>query len=256
MSERFAALARDQRAELLGLLTDLGADDWTRITACRDWVVKDLISHVVEVELLFGRVYRGELKEVTAEDADPYAGVKRWSHADGETVRYSLWHHGSATQRVIDSRSEESWGRTVTFHGTTLPLRHLLRMHFFDLALHSLDTASAVSVTVPWGERTPVIVEYCVRGAPAALDAAGRPGSGPVGVRVQGAGEWTIEHRDGSWTLAEPGAATETVWEPDAETLVLATAGRLTPADALARSTVTGDQGLVGALLSDWRVKG
>ena len=250
------ALTNDQRAALLGLLPDLSADDWNRPTACRGWSIHDVVAHLVEGELLFGRVYRGELKTLTAEEADPDAGVARWTHADAETLRFSLWHHGTATQRVIDSRSEDSWRRDVEVFGRPLHLRHVLRMHFFDLALHSQDIARTVGTASLWGNRTPFLVRYCLRGAPDALDAADVQAAGAVRVEVEGAGAWTLARIEGAWRLAEEGGTAAATWRTDPESLVMATTGRLEPREALERSNAEGDRTLLEQVLAGWRLKG
>lgn len=246
-------LTNDQRAALLGLLTSLSADDWARTTGCRNWPVHDVIAHLVEGELLFGRVYRGELKGLTREDTDPQAGVDRWARADGDTLRFSLWHHGSATQRVIDSRSETSWDREITLFGVTTQLRELLRLHFFDLALHSLDVSAALGTESLWGDRVPAIAAYCAHRAPYLLNTAGFDRADGVRVEVDRAGSWVLRRDDGTWLLAEgnPGLT----WITDAETIVRATTGRLAPADAVERSKVEGDAALLGELIAAWQLK-
>ncbi|MGH2726487.1 MAG: maleylpyruvate isomerase family mycothiol-dependent enzyme, partial [Actinomycetota bacterium] len=223
MPEPLVALVNDQRSALLGLLTNLPADDWNRTTAVRGWPVHDVVAHLVEGELLFGRVYRGELNALTREDADPFAGVERWRRADGETLRFSLWHHGSAVQRVIDSRSEESWQRDVPIFDRPLRLRDLLRLHFFDLALHSHDITAALGAPSLWGDRIPHIIAFCVDGAPDALTRAGAKAEGGVLIEVAGIGSWTLEHPDGTWRVAEPREGTTLHWQTDPETLVLVT---------------------------------
>ncbi len=248
-------LVNDQRAALLGLLTNLSADDWGRPTAVRAWPVHDVVAHLVEGELLFGRVYRGELKQLTRQDADPFVGVERWRHADGETLRFSLWHHGSAVQRVIDSRSDESWQRELMIFERPQRLRDLLRLHFFDLALHSLDVTAALGAPSSWGDRTPHIVAYCIDGAPDALTGADPKAEHGVGVAVDGVGSWTLEHPDGAWRLGEPRAGAAAAWSTDPETLVLATTGRLPVDDALRRSRVTGDGAVLREVLAAWQVK-
>jgi uncharacterized protein (TIGR03083 family) len=255
VSEGFVALTNDQRAELLGLLSSLPAEDWTQSTGCRGWPVHDVVAHLVEGELLFGRVYRGELKALTREDADPQAGVERWARADGETLRFSLWHHGSATQRVIDSRSEDSWNRDLSVFDRTLLLRDVLRLHFFDLALHSYDVGAALGAPSLWGDRVPSIVEYCVRGAPHALTSAALKSDAGVRVEVAGVGSWTLGHRDGAWDIEGPDAPGAATWKTDPETLVLVTTGRLPVSEALDRSSVDGDAVLLGDVLAAWQVK-
>ncbi|MGH2785811.1 MAG: maleylpyruvate isomerase family mycothiol-dependent enzyme [Actinomycetota bacterium] len=256
MAEPFVPLTNDQRSALLGLLTSLAAEDWARPTACRGWPVHDVVAHLVEVELLFGRVYRGELNGITREDADQQAGVDRWAQADGETLRFSLWHHGSATQRVIDSRSDESWSRDVTIFERPAQLRDVLGRHLFDLALHSLDVSAALGTPTLWGDRVRSIVEWSVRGAPDSLAARTTSGSSlpdAVRVDVEGAGAWTIENRAGSWQLGGSGASL--AWITDPETLVLATTGRLEPAAAIERSKVEGDPASLAELIAAWQVK-
>jgi uncharacterized protein (TIGR03083 family) len=254
--ERFVALVRDQRAATLGLLNARSIDDWALPTACTGWSVKDVVSHMVENELLLGRLYRGELTELTEADLDQQAGVERWRRADGETIRFSLWHHGSATQRVIDSRPEESWRRTLPVTGRPVELRYLLRQHFFELAVHAHDTASALGAPAPWGDRTGPIVEFCVRSAPHALARAGVEARHMIGVRVPEVGAWTLEPDGEAWRVIPGEPATGPGWTADAETLVLATTGRLDEEEALSRSNVAGDRETVLRLVAGWRVTG
>lgn len=257
MPEPFAKLVNDQRSALLGLLTNLPAEDWSVGTAVRGWPVHDVVAHLVEGELLFGRIYRGELKALSHEDADPFAGVERWRQADGETLRFSLWHHGTAAQRVIDSRSDGSWQRELTIFDRPRRLHDLLRLHFFDLALHSRDITGALGTPSLWGDRIPQIVAYCVDGAADALSDAGAKAEGGLLVEVDGVGVWTLEYREGSWSAGAPGEGCVARWATDPETLVLVTTGRLPVEDALVggRSRVQGDEVMVRELVAAWQVK-
>lgn len=255
VAERFAPLVRDQRAALLGVLAGVSGGDWARPTACAPWTLKDVVSHLVQGELLFGGLYRSEIVDIAS---DTEAGVELWRRVDGETVRYSLWHHGLATQRVIDSRSDESWRRVVDHSSIAGPLelRHALRIHFYELAIHGHDVTQALDAPNIWEERTGTLVEYCLRVAPSAIARSGAALKGVVEIRVPEAGVRTLEGSSGtSWILSSgPASVPTAVWEADAETLVLATAGRVTPADALERSNVAGDAGFLGAFLEAWRV--
>jgi len=252
VAERFAPLVAEQRAALLGVLGHLSAEDWTRPTVCEGWTVKDVAAHLVEGELLFGRLYRGELGEL---NLDTQGGVDRWRRVDGETVRYSLWHHGQATQRVIDSRSDESWRRMVSAAGLELQLRHALRLHFFELAVHSHDLTSAVGAPAAWGDRAAVAADYCIRAAPAALAGSGTDRGGSIVVRAGGLPPRTLTSDDGGWrVLLDEAAAGDAAWETDAETLVLATTRRIDAGEALARSKVDGDAMLLREVLEAWWV--
>ncbi len=250
--ERFAPHVDAQRAALLGVLSDITDADWARPTACAPWTVHDVVAHLVENELLFGRLYRGELTDLSI---DTREGVDRWAKVDGGTSRFSLWHHGQATQRVIDSRSDDSWRRSVSQAGLELELRHALRLHFFELAVHGHDVTSALGRDPVWQDRTPVVVEYCLRGAPRALERSSTAPDGAYVVTCTEVGTRTIDGTSGEWRLLTEEAADPAArWDADAETLVMATTGRMEIGDALERSKVEGDTHRLGALLAGWQV--
>jgi uncharacterized protein (TIGR03083 family) len=254
--ERFVPVVRDQRAAVLGAIANLTADDWVRPTICDAWTVKDVVSHLVENELLFGAAYRGELQAL---DADSQAGVDRWATVDGDTVRYSLWHHGQATQRVIDSRSDESWLRPIGSAGPPgeLQLRHALRLHFVELAVHGHDVTSAVGAPNAWGDRAGRLVEYCLRAAPAVLARKDHAAAGTLEVRIEELDPMSLDGRPGAWRFIRGSSPDPTiVWITDAETMVLATTGRLPAAHAIERSRVEGDAAALDALLGVWNVTG
>lgn len=249
MPEPYAPLVRDQRAALLGLLSDIAAEGWERLTICDPWTVKDVVAHLVEGELQFGRLYRGEIDELLT---DTEEGVERWRRVDGDTVKYSLWHHGQATQRVIDSRPGESWARQVTHLGLPMELRRALPIHFFELAVHSHDVSAALGVPPIWGNRAGALIEYVVGLAPLAL--ALTPASGSIEVVVPEIGTRTLDGRSGEWLLGERSDDPGAIWHTDAETLILVTTGRLPVRGALARSKVEGDPSLLETVLADWRL--
>jgi uncharacterized protein (TIGR03083 family) len=236
---------------LLGFLPQLDAGAWERPTVCTGWSVKDVASHLVDNELAFGRIYRGEA--VDASELDNDAAVERWRRADGETVRFSLWHHGSATQRVMDNRPDESWRRAVPKFGAGLELRHLLRLHFYELAVHAHDLTDAAGAPQVWEDRVPYLVEYCVRNAPYAL--RDHKGEGTLAVRVPDVGAWTVAGDGAAWTVTagEEGSVKASI-ETDAETLVMVTAGRLPVPDALTRAKVEGDEAFVEPTLAAWQL--
>ena len=253
VTEPAGASTNDQRAALLGLLAEIPAEDWARPTACRGWPVRDVVAHLVEGELLFGRIYRGELRALTREDADAEAGVARWSHADSDTLRFSLWHHGTATQRVIDSRSGASWDRELPIFEEPGRLGDVLGIHFFDLALHSHDVSNALGAASLWGDRVAAIASYCVSRAPVLLDRAAIAEPDGLTVEVEGAGSWTLARTDGAWRIVPDEASGR--WITDATTLVEATAGRILPGEAVERSKVEGDPGAIEQLIAAWRLK-
>ena len=250
VAEPFAPHVNDQRAALLGVLSNIGAEDWQRVTICDPWTVHDVAAHLVEGELRFGRLYRGEIDSL---DADNQEGVERWAKVDAETVRYSLWHHGQATQRVIDSRPEQSWSREVTHGGWPIDLHRALRMHFFELAVHAHDITTALGAPTIWDSRAAPLVEYCLELAPLAL--ALLPPAGALELDVADVGIRTLDGSGRDWALAEERSAAPTsVWHTDPETLVLAVTGRLDLGEAIARSKVEGDAQAVREILEAWQI--
>jgi len=252
VAEPFAPHCNDQRAALLGVLSNLAPDDWQKTTICDPWTVHDVGAHLVENELLFGRLYRGEIDELSGDNAD---AVERWRKVDAETVRYSLWHHGQATQRVIDSRPEASWSREVTHQGRPIELRRALRMQFFELAVHSHDITSAIGLPAIWGDRAPALVDYCIELAPLALGLM--PPTGSVELHVAEVGIRTIDAMSGEWAVsaAQVGSPAAT-WHTDPETVILATTGRLDPSEAVSRTKVEGDAALLREILDAWQLAG
>jgi hypothetical protein len=179
--------------------------------------------------------------------------VERWGKVDAETVRYSLWHHGQATQRVIDSRPEASWNREVTHQGWPIELRRALKMQFFELTIHSHDITAALGLPPNWDDRAPALVDYCVELAPLALGLM--PPSGAVELDVADVGVRTLDGSSGEWALApERAPAPTATWHTDPETLVLATTGRLDLGEAVSRTKVEGDAALLQEVLETWQL--
>lgn len=252
VAEPFAPHVADQRAALLGVLSSIGAEGWRAITVCDPWTVHDVVAHLVEGELRFGRLYRGEIDTL---DADNEADVGRWAKVDAETVRYSLWHHGLATQRVIDSRSDESWNREVSHMGWPIDLRRALRMHFFELAVHAHDVTSALGVQPILDERAAPLADYCISLAPLAL--ALLPPAGAVELDVGDVGIRTLEGAGRDWQLAgERSAAPTSIWHTDPETLILVVTGRLDVGEAIGRTKTEGDDAALRAILEAWQLAG
>lgn len=260
MSDRFVPLVSEERAELLGLLARAAGEDWSRSTPCPGWSVKDVVAHLVDGELAFGRIYRGETAELEASDRANEEGVERWRALPGAAVRGALWQHGLAAQRVIDATEGDAWDRAIAIEAgherlavsrTTLPLRALVRIHLHELCVHGHDVATALGRAPVWGERVVPLAGYVLRAGPAYL-ARGLAPEGAIEVEVTGAGRAVVDGRSGAWTIAPDGeAGTRLVL--DAETFVLVTAGRLGVAEAIARSAVKGDAAYAERVLGAWR---
>lgn len=253
MSRDWVALAGQERAALLGFLA--AVDDeagWGRPTACAPWTVKDVVAHLVELEVVAGRFYRGEIGELELTPEEEEAGVRRWNALPGVAVRAALWQHGRAAQGVAERLGEPEWDRPVRVLGGT-KLRHLVRIQFFEIALHGHDVTDALGAAPLWGERTAAVVEIAVSTGPRTLAASGLAPEGALTLEVEGAGRWTLAGRPDGWVLAEASAAPATV-TTDPETFVLVATGRCGPAEAIAGSRVAGDAALAERILAAWRI--
>lgn len=254
MTNRWVPLVREERAALLGFLSGIEGDAWDLPTVCSGWGVRDVLAHLVDLEVRVGRAYRGELPELPLDEveAENARGVQRWRVLPGEPLRGAFWQHGLAAQRIIDVLGDDEWRRPVRM-GVATELRHVIRVHFNELAVHGHDITAALGAPPLWGERVASLVELLATAAPWALLAGGVPPEGSLAVDVDGAGRWTLSATAEGWKIVPDGDAAATI-ATDPETFVLATTGRLATADALARAKVGGDAALAERIFSAWRI--
>ncbi|MFN2613900.1 MAG: maleylpyruvate isomerase family mycothiol-dependent enzyme [Actinomycetota bacterium] len=248
MQEQIVKAIEQDRARLLGFLQTVASAAWDTPTMCTGWSVKDVVSHLVETDLLCGRVYRGEIAE--AGPPDNAGGIARWSALPGEAVRAALWQHGVAAQRVLEAMTDEAWSRPIDIIGRTR-VPQIARLHLVELCVHGHDITEALGSPALWGERLPFLAEYAVRAAPHAFRSLGVPPHDAFRVKAAGAA-WTIDGRSGQWTISRDPA--EHGIDIDPEDLVLVTMGRMPPEDALARATVHGSAEAARRIMAAWRV--
>lgn len=252
MSDRWARLAGEERAALLAFLGGAKDEDWGRPTACAPWTVKEVLAHLVDLDIVAGRVYRGEIAEYAFTDEAEREGVRRWDALPGPAVRAALWQHGRAAQGVAEQLGEAELARPIRVFGAT-DIRHLLRVHFFEIAVHSHDITAALGARPLWGERARALAEIVLRAVPAALAASDLSPDGSLRVEIAGAGGWTLAGGPQGWMLVDAEDSSARLLT-DPETLVLATTGRLAVAEALDRSRVEGDRTFAESVLSAWRI--
>lgn len=88
-------LAADENARFLGVLRQLGPDDWNRPTECPDWDVKALVGHVVGMAEMAAAVPE-QIRQMRA------AGKEGGSFIDALTALQVAKHAGSTPQQVVD----------------------------------------------------------------------------------------------------------------------------------------------------------
>jgi uncharacterized protein (TIGR03083 family) len=248
MQDDVIASIAAQRADLLTFLQQVNDKDWARTTACAPWTMKDVLAHLVDGELNVGRIYRGEVRALGY--MDPDAGIANWSALPGEAVRAALWQHGTAVQRVLEAMTPDAWNAPIEAFGCR-QIAQLVRLHLFDLTMHSHDLTEAMRAEPVWGPRLPFLVEFVVRAAPRTLTRRGIAPHGALEVRT-GDRVWTIDGRGDQWTLTTVGAPE--VLDAEPADLVRAVTGRADVAQVIAGSSVQGDPAQVRAMLDGWQV--
>lgn len=250
MREALVTAIANERAALLGAVREVADPAWTAPTACAPWTAKDVLAHLVETELVAGKVYRGELSELQTVDNEE--GIGRWSALPAEAIRAALWQHGVATQRVLEAMTQEAWDRPIRALGRTR-VPQLARLHLYELGVHGHDITDALGLPAVWNGGLAFLVEFAVRAAPGIFTRLGIPPHGGFGVRTAD-GSWTIDGRGGDWHIT--GEPAEHGIELDPSDLVLVTAGRVEVEEVLGRASVSGDRAAARRILAAWQVAG
>ena len=239
----------EQRARLLGSLSDITNEGWQAPTVCVGWSVKDVVSHLVEGELAIGRIYRGE--ETAPGFIDLAQTIERWRALPGDAVRAALWQHGVATQRILESMDDQRWQAPIEAFGCAR-IGQLARLQLFEGAVHGHDITDALNLPAFWEPCLPFLAEFVVRAAPRTLGRHSFTGAPPYGIRLADR-RWILDRRGGRWVLGDDGeAATATIIAEPAP-LVLATTGRAAD-DPLAGMRIEGDATEARLLLDAWQI--
>lgn len=152
MQELIGSIAR-LRAVLLGLMGGFTDEHWAARVPTSSWDVREVTAHLVDAELLFGRLYRGEIRTLHAQN--PAEAIRRWSALPGPAVAASLWQHGIATQRVLESMPSEQWHTPVEALGCD-EMAGVIETHAAELGAHGLDVAEVVGMKEKWPAEEPV----------------------------------------------------------------------------------------------------
>ncbi len=229
MDEVAAALAA-QDAELEGLLSGRGEDDWHRPTPCEGWDVADVVLHVAQTN---------ELAITSATDSWPQAAPDLSRGGDGDDVDDAaadmvalergapgaevLTRWKTAADRFLEMVDGADLHRRVTWVAGRLSLRTLVTTRLSETWIHTTDVAAALDVELAPTERLRHVARLAWRTLPYAFASAGRELAGPVAFELTGpAGD--------AWHLVPDEPPVTTVRGPGAE-LCLVAARRLDPAN-------------------------
>ncbi|MFI2206692.1 TIGR03086 family metal-binding protein [Streptomyces sp. NPDC020192] len=142
-----------------GMIDRIAGDQWTAPTPCTEWSVRDVVSHLVEVNLVFVAMFEeGPMPDRAADclGADP-AGAHRRSAA-------ALL--AAAVLPEALERSSSSWVDVAA--GAVR-----LQWRVADLIVHGWDLAQATGVAAEWPD---YLVEQSLAFARAQLPAPSRAG--------------------------------------------------------------------------------
>jgi uncharacterized protein (TIGR03083 family) len=251
------------RAALADVLSDLGASDWQRPTACAPWLVRDVVAHILGDDL--ARLSRSRDGHVSP------------GPAGGETLPDFLHRHN---QDWVDAASRVS----------TALLRDLLKAvtpqvlaHWWSVDLESLGEAVSWADPGPapvWLDCARDFTEYWTHlhqilqatGRPAIADDGARhsvldtfmralpltlqraapfDGGGILTIRVPGpaGGSWTCLRDAATWRWADESRADATTVTVDADLLWHLCTRGIEPAEARWCAEIEGDMRLAEAAL-------
>ena len=232
-------LLREERAELLALLSGLTGDQWRAATAAPGWSVKDVALHLLDDDL--GWLSRGR-------DGDASG---RLDTSDHEAFVRSL---AAKNQRWVDGAqglSREVVVGLLAWAGGAVPVWFDVEQDLTERWVHQQQIRVATGLDGGYADRyLPQVLATFVWAFPAQYAASAAPGT-PVGLDLGVGRGWTLTREDGSWSLDEghpdePAASLRC----DADTAWRLLTGALSAQDAARSVHLRGPQELTGPLLT------
>ncbi len=220
----FAPLLRLERSRLLSLLADLNPEDWQRDTPCPGWAVRDLVAHIVGVDLSLISSRRDRHQGTPApaglDEADFIDWLddvqREWVHAarriSPRLMTEMLASFDEPLAAAIADQDPRARTATVSWagdellpawldHGRELTERWIHRQQLHEALGQPSDLrpdlAGPVLDTLRWAH-------------PHRLGRLDRPAGTAVLIDVDGAGlrrRWWLVRDEVDWTFADDGAA-------------------------------------------------
>ncbi len=216
-----------ERAELLGLLSSLTNEQWSRPTVCAGWSVKDIAGHLLGDDL--GRLSRQRDGFRASEPAPGEPLVDFINRRNEEWVqamrrlspRVLVDLLASSGEPVVDlfrSLDPYAVGGAVSWAGPEpAPVRLDIAREYTERWHHHQQIRDAVGAPLLTDPRflSPVLATF-VRSLPHAFRDVEAPDGASVHLTITGGsrGDWAVVRQDGRWTLyagtpEEPTAAVE-----------------------------------------------
>ncbi|QDQ15811.1 maleylpyruvate isomerase family mycothiol-dependent enzyme [Streptomyces spectabilis] len=248
----------DQVATLDAVLRDLTAEEWDTLTV-EGWTVGQLVAHLAATDSLLTEALdagaRGPLGLVGDTVPDRTLACTSWAAEQSPRSIHTAWRAQADVLRDVllgEADLPTAAARPLSLAGDPpLPVAHHTAARAFETWIHTRDIALRTDrrLPPPTARSLSRMSDFGARLLPLAMRLRGTPLGGRV-LRLE------LTGRGGdTWLLTDPGQAPPT-GPPDAHLALdalefcLLTGDRLAPAEAAARTRVSGDAALAEAALA------
>jgi uncharacterized protein (TIGR03083 family) len=211
-------LLDEERAELVSLLRRLKPEDFGKKTACDPWTVRDVVAHLVGVDLsLLSRLRDGFVEPgdeapegdalVPWIDARNAAWVAASSWVSVGTLADVLEHTGHLTKAFFESLDRDASGEPVTWAGPEpAPWWLCVAREFSERWVHQQHIRDAVgSPGLNGPSFLGPLLATLLRSLPLAYEGVDADEGAEVAVQIEGrgGGAWALVRQGGEWLLYE-----------------------------------------------------
>jgi uncharacterized protein (TIGR03083 family) len=139
-AHRVASLSRAEYQDLLAYLEHLPPTGWTEQSACSDWKVYQVVSHIgSQPEITSGTLKAGLHGDPPMTDDDRKAIWARFDAMQPDEVLPAFKANNDAFIALVDSLSEAELGKTIPWIFGPTPLASVLASRLNEQALHAWD---------------------------------------------------------------------------------------------------------------------
>jgi uncharacterized protein (TIGR03083 family) len=207
---------RQERQELLALLSDLPGPAWDRATPCPGWTVKDLANHILDDD--FGWLSRGRDGDRSGSITAPSGSREFVAALNDKNQRWVVAARQFSPRLIVEllrlaGRLMDDWwaGLDLTAAGhvswasdTAVPLWFDVAQDLTERWVHQQQIRRAVGVPGLDDDRfLGTVLRTFVWALPHHFRVVARSGAS-VGLRITGVGggEWVLRSVDGRWDLS------------------------------------------------------
>ena len=139
-ARRINALSRAEYERQLAYLERLPAEGWTEQSACRDWQVYQVVSHIGSQPEIHAANIRAGLRGEPAQTNEQRQAI--WGYFDSLKpleVLPAFRKNNDAFFELIDSLSDDELGRTIPWFSGPTPMAGVLASRLNEQVLHTWD---------------------------------------------------------------------------------------------------------------------